>query len=135
MPTSVEIRHAVMGDLPRVIENLAVESRAEYDKGLLNQVVSESDNVFIGLINGEPVMLGGTIRTTLISGRQYLWSLQTKMAAKYAVRFVRETRRFIDSLGVPVYCYTRYDGRWLELMGFKKIGEDSSGLKEYEYGT
>lgn len=131
--SSVIVREATSEDVTRVIGDLSHNSSIEYIHGDLKAVMEESDQLFVGYIHGEAVMLGGLTKASLLSGRVFLWGLQTRSAGKHALRFIRETRRFIDSLGKPVYCYCRYDARWLELIGFRPIGQVRD-LIELQYG-
>lgn len=115
-----------------MIGNLGNNSAIEYLHGNLKAVLEESTSLFVGLIRDEYVMLGGTVEASMLSDMTFMWGLQTRYAGKYPVTFIRETRRFIDSIGKPVYCYCRYDSRWLRLIGFKPIGQVND-LIELEY--
>lgn len=129
-PPLVNWSFATTSEVAQAVGQLDELSGRDFSPERLRAILEDSDQVFVGYADRDLCMLGG-LKFGTLAGRTFLWSVQTLAATRHPAAVIRGTRRFIDKLNQIVYCYSKYDDRWLRLIGFEPVGQ-SGEFTEYE---
>jgi hypothetical protein len=116
--------------IEKVLENLREDTAGEvvgFSKDRLIWEVVRKGISFIGLVEGVPICAYGIKEDSFVAAE--VWLASTPLIERYALRFLRENRRFMDwavrkygVLGGVVQVGNVRSQKWLRWLGFE-LGE------------
>lgn len=129
----IEIRATEQADIEAIIPRLRAHDRKTIEKlnlnpsRLLHDTLERASPMYTCLEDGAPMCMWGIEQRTLTSNYM-LWMLTTEFVDRNPIRFLRESRRFVQwgaatygSLIGVVDSEFEISIRWLRWLGFREV--------------
>lgn len=128
-----QVYNVTVGQIESIVSGL---DAPQNDKAALLLYARVSSPLCAGYVGDELVCLMGTVPTTLLSRRAYIWLYETAAIAKYKISFVRLAKQFVKNLSLQYdvlngHCHNDRGKHWLESLG-AEFNTVSGALTSFE---
>jgi hypothetical protein len=125
----VPFRHQDLSPILSDPSKTTAKEHPSHDYTALRALIARSDNMILGMVEGEPVLLIGVERTSMVTNSGIFWMISSAALERHAVLFIRYAKRYVKLLyGIyeELFCLcprdSVVDGRWIGMLGFEQYG-------------